>query len=125
MQRKYENQVKEIERLKEQSRKNNWRLQNKEKASGLSNNKMMSQLGGNMLSKLNLGGQTRASGTALNDLTSSQNLGKIGDGIGTYRSNLGTDKSMENVSFGFGQRFGAALSNNQNNPTSGGAVAGA
>ena len=71
-------------------------------------------MGENMLGRLNLGG----AGAGLNkpmgaDLSAStqglQTLKSQEGGIGTYRSNLGVDKSMDNFKLGFGQRFGNAL----------------
>ena len=38
LQRKYENSVKEIERLKEQMKRSNWRMQNKERVGGITTN---------------------------------------------------------------------------------------
>lgn len=56
-QRKYENSVKEIERLKEQQKRNNWRMQNKERIGGVAtNNPMLYKMGEGVLGRLNLGG---------------------------------------------------------------------
>jgi len=107
--------VKEIERLKEAQKRNNWRTQNKERVGGVNtNNPVLYKMGEGVLGRLNLGG----AGAGLNrgaggnaDVTSSQsNLGGLGFGQGTYRSNIGgVDKSMENFKLGFGQKFGGNL----------------
>jgi chromosome segregation ATPase len=57
IQKRYENSVKEIERLKEQQKRNNWRMQNKERVGGIAtNNPLMYKVGEGMLGRLNLGG---------------------------------------------------------------------
>lgn len=57
IQKRYENSVKEIERLKEQQKRNNWRMNNKEKVGGMTtNNPVMYKMGEGMLGRLNLGG---------------------------------------------------------------------
>lgn len=108
IQKRYENSVKEIERLKEQSKRNNWRMQNKERVGNMqTNNAMMYKVGEGMLSRLNLGGAggglNRPAGGEVSMSTNNLNLGsKIGAGeMGTYRSNLGVDKSMDNFKIGF------------------------
>ena len=98
IQKRYENSVKEIERLKEQQKRTNWR---KDRVGAPGNqNPMMYKVGEGMLGRLNLGGasgaQTRQFG---NDVSASQNLPK-GE-LGSYRSNLGVDKSLENFKLGF------------------------
>lgn len=56
IQRKYENSVKEIERLKEQQKRNNWRMQNKERVGGMTtNNPLAHKVGNELLSRLQLG----------------------------------------------------------------------
>ena len=104
IQKRYENSVKEIERLKESTKRNNWRMNNKDRVGGLAtNNAMMYKVGEGMLGRLNLGG----AGGGLNrqpDVSASQILPK---GEMGYRSTLGVDKSMENFKVGFSQQFAA------------------
>mmetsp|Transcript_9207 Transcript_9207/g.13959 ORF Transcript_9207/g.13959 Transcript_9207/m.13959 type:complete len:234 (+) Transcript_9207:4295-4996(+) len=105
-QRKYESSVKDLERLKEQSKRNNWR-QNKQQA-----NPLLHKMGEGVLNRLNLGGAGAGLNRQGGDLSQSQNLNLGGNkegGIGTYRSNLGVDKSMDNFKMGFGQQFGSQL----------------
>ena len=69
------------------------------------NNPLLYKVGEGIFNRLNLGG----AGTGLNrqtgnDLSISQNIPK-GE-MGTYRSNMGVDKSMENFKLGFSQQFG-------------------
>ena len=108
--------MKEIERLKEQSKRNNWRMQNKERVGQMqTNNAMMYKVGEGMLSRLNLGGAggglNRPAGGEVSMSTNNLNLGgKIGGGeMGTYRATLGVDKSMDNFKMGFSQNFGSQL----------------
>jgi len=54
IQKKYENQVKECERLKEKNKLNNWK-QNKERV-GAYGNPMMAKMNEGLMSRLNLGG---------------------------------------------------------------------
>jgi hypothetical protein len=75
---------------------------------------MLMKMGEGVLGRLNLGGAgaglNRPAGG--NDLSSSQNnfdLSKGAGGIGTYRSNLGVDKSMDNFKLGFSNKFGGQL----------------
>jgi len=125
IQRKYENSVKEIERLKEQSKRNNWRNQNKGQIGNMqTNNPVLMKMGEGVLGRLNLGGAGAGLANRPGDgaLSSSQNnfsLSKGEGGIGTYRSNLGMDKSMDNFKLGFGNKFGGQLG------LGGGAVSGA
>mmetsp|Transcript_11151 Transcript_11151/g.18720 ORF Transcript_11151/g.18720 Transcript_11151/m.18720 type:complete len:244 (-) Transcript_11151:137-868(-) len=114
IQRKCENQVKDIERLKEQLKKNNWKNNNKERAGG--NNQMLYKMGEGVLGRLNLGagGNLSRPGGGIAELSHSQGNFNLGagkeGGIGTYRSNLGgVDKSMDNFKLGFGQQYGAQL----------------
>lgn len=112
IQKRYENSVKEIERLKEQQKRNNWRMNNKERVGGVTtNNPLLYKVGEGMLGRLNLGG----AGAGLNrqpgvDVSASQNIPK-GE-LGTYRSNLGVDKSMDNFKLGFSKQFGSQLGAN-------------
>lgn len=114
IQKRYENSVKEIERLKEQQKRNNWRTQNKERVGGVTtNNPLLYKVGEGMLGRLNLGGAggglNRQSGANdLNMSTNNLNLGGKGD-MSTFRSNLGVDKSMDNFKVGFSQNFGSQL----------------
>lgn len=107
MQRKYENQVAEIQRLKEQQKQNKWRA-NKGKVGQMeTNNPMLMKMGEGVLGRLNLGGAGAGLGNRPGgDLSSSQNnfdLSKGAGGIGTYRSNIGVDKSMDgSFKTGFG-----------------------
>ena len=77
IQRKYENQIKEVERLKEKDKKTNWRMQNNKRIGNMeTNNPLLYKLGEGMAGRLNLGGaggpaQT-GRGTA-NELAQSQN----------------------------------------------------
>lgn len=114
MQRKFENQVAEIQRLKEQSKQNKWRMANKERMGNInSNNPMLMKMGEGVLGRLNLGGAGAGlNRPAGNDLSSSQSnfdLSKGTGGIGTYRSNLGVDKSVDNFKLGFSNKFGGQL----------------
>lgn len=116
IQRKYENSVKEIERLKEQSKRNNWRMANKGNVGGMSsNNPALLKVGEGVLGRLNLGGagaglaNRPADGGGLSASQSNFSISKGEGGIGTYRSNLGVDKSMDNFKLGFGNKFGSAL----------------
>lgn len=111
IQRKYENSIKEIERLKEKDKKANWRMQNNKRIGNMdTNNPLLYKLGNDVIGRLNLGGAgAGASGrTSTNELTQSQhnlNLPKA-DGISsTFRSNMGVDKSMDNFKSGFASKF--------------------
>jgi hypothetical protein len=104
IQKRYENSVKEIERLKEQQKRSNWRMSNKERVGGITtNNPLMYKVGEGMLGRLNLGGAgaglNRTPGNEVSSSTNNLNLPK-GE-MGTYRSNLGVDKSMDNFKLGF------------------------
>jgi hypothetical protein len=104
IQKRFENSVKEIERLKEQQKRSNWRMQNKERVGGIAtNNPLMYKVGEGMLGRLNLGGAggglNRQPG---NEVSMSQNNLNLPKGeMGTFRSNLGVDKSMDNFKVGF------------------------
>ena len=112
-QKQYLSSVKEIERLKESQKRNNqhWRMANKERVGGMqTNNAMMLKMGEGMLGRLNLGGAGGAGSRPGNELSASQsnlNFGK--SEMGTYRSNLGVDKSMDNFKIGMASQFGAHL----------------
>jgi len=107
--------VKEIERLKEQSKRNNWRMANKGNVGGMSsNNPALLKVGEGVLGRLNLGGAgaglaNRPADGGLSASQSNFSISKGDGGIGTYRSNLGVDKSMDNFKLGFGNKFGSAL----------------
>lgn len=78
------------------------------------NNPMLMKMGEGVLGRLNLGGAGAGLGNRPGgDLSSSQNnfdLSKGAGGIGTYRSSIGVDKSMDgSFKTGFGQRFGGQL----------------
>lgn len=114
LQRKYENQVAEIQRLKEQSKQNKWRMANKGRVGGMeTNNPVLMKMGEGVLGRLNLGGAGSGLGSRpAGDLSSSQNnfdLSKGTGGIGSYRSNIGVDKSVDNFKMGFGSKFGGQL----------------
>jgi len=116
IQRKYENQLKEVERLKEKDKKTNWRMQNNKRIGNMeTNNPMMFKLGEGMASKFNLGGAGQTGrGTA--DLTQSQGqLGGIGN---TFRSTLGVDKSMDNFKGAFASKFAGGGLNFSSNVSS-------
>ena len=86
-------------------------MQNKERVGGIStNNPMMHKFGEGMLNRLNLGGAgaglNRASGNEVSMSTNNLNLGGKPGEMGTYRSTLGVDKSMDNFKVGFSQNFG-------------------
>ena len=68
-------------------------------------NKLLYGVGSSVLNRLNLGG----AGQGLQkpeggNVAQSQNFGS-----GTNRSNYGTDKSMDNIKFGFQSKFGGQL----------------
>lgn len=57
LQKRYENSVKEIERLKESQKRNNWKMNNEKKVGGIAtNNPVMFKVGEGVLGRLNLGG---------------------------------------------------------------------
>lgn len=98
LQRKNDNLLKEIERLKEQNKRNQWKYQ-KPMAMGKmeTDNKMLYGVGSSVLNRLNLGGAGQGLQKAEGgNVAQSQNFGS-----GTNRSNYGTDKSMDNIKFGF------------------------
>lgn len=104
IQRKYENQLKEVERLKEKDKKTNWRMQQSRKVGNMeTNNPMQFKLGEAMASKFNLGGAGQTGRGTAGELTQSQ--GQLG-GIGsTFRSNLGVDKSMDGFKGAFASKY--------------------
>ena len=56
IQRKYENQLKEVERLKEKDKKTNWRMQNNKRIGNMeTNNPVLFKMGEGMAGKFNLG----------------------------------------------------------------------
>lgn len=69
-------------------------------------NKMLYGVGSSVLNRLNLGGagQGLQKPEGAGNVAQSQNFGR-----GTDRSNYGTDKSMDNIKFGFQSKFGAQL----------------
>lgn len=77
------------------------------------NNPVLMRMGEGVLGRLNLGGAGAGLGNRPGgDLSSSQNnfdISKGNTGIGSYRSNLGVDKSMDNFKMGFGNKFGGQL----------------
>ena len=104
--------MKEIVKLKEQSKKNNWRNQKGQVGAMQSNNPMLLKMGEGVLGRLNLGGAgaglaNRPADGGLSASQSNFSLSKGEGGIGTYRSNLGVDKSMDNFKLGFGNKFGS------------------
>ena len=79
-----------------------------------SNNPALLKVGEGVLGRLNLGGAgaglaNRPADGGLSASQSNFSLSKGEGGIGTYRSNLGVDKSMDNFKLGFGNKFGSAL----------------
>ena len=77
-----------------------------------SNNPMILKMGEGVLGRLNLGGAgaglaNRPADGGLSASQSNFSLSKGEGGIGTYRSNLGVDKSMDNFKLGFGNKFGS------------------
>ena len=138
LQRKNENLLKEVERYKEQSKRNNpWR-----KVAGAGGNAMAYNIGKDVIGRLNMGGagQGLSRGPA-NELAQSTNDLKLGGlgankgGLGGLKGQISVDKSMDNLKLGFGSRFGEQLgvgtgkpignlsSVSQRDGTQGGAVA--
>ena len=79
-----------------------------------SNNPALLKVGEGVLGRLNLGGagaglNNRPADGGLSASQSNFSLSKGEGGIGTYRSNLGVDKSMDNFKLGFGNKFGSTL----------------
>lgn len=120
LQRKYENLVKENERIKEQSKRNNpWRYQKPANVGGMqTNNAMLYNVGKDVLSRLNVGGagpglnragEGGVGGNPMMQSTNNLNLGGAKEGgLGTFRSNLGgVDKSMDNLQLGFQSKLGS------------------
>merc|ERR1712146_863621 len=95
IQRKNENLLKEIERLKEQNKRNQWKY-NKPQAMGKmeTDNKMLYGVGSSVLNRLNLGGAgSGLQGKQDGNVATSQTFGQ-----GTNRSSYGgIDKSMDNL----------------------------
>lgn len=90
--------LKEIERLKEQNKRNTWKYQKPMNMGKMeTDNKMLYGVGSSVLNRLNLGGAgqglTKPDGTGV---TQSQNFGH-----GTNRSSYATDKSMDGLKLGF------------------------
>merc|ERR1711862_923130 len=81
-------------------------------------NKMLYGVGSSVLNRLNLGGAgqglSKPDGGA-GGVTTSQTFGH-----GTNRSSYGTDKSMDNLKFGFQSKFGAQLGLGQQSKPIGG-----
>jgi hypothetical protein len=114
LQRKNENLLKEVERHKEQSKRNNpWR---KVAGAGAGGNAMAYNIGKDVIGRLNMGGagQGLTSARPTNELTQSTNDLKLG-GLGARASGLSglknapVDKSMDNLKLGFGSRFGEQM----------------
>lgn len=89
-------------------------MANKGRVGGMeTNNPVLMKMGEGVLGRLNLGGAGAGLGNRpAGDLSSSQNnfdLSKGTGGIGTYRSNIGVDKSVDNFKMGFGNKFGGQL----------------
>ena len=78
IQKRYENSVKEIERLKEQLKKSNWRQNTNIKGP------MMNKVGEGIMGRLNLGGAGAGLRPGTNDLSASQMMPR--NEMGTYRS---------------------------------------
>lgn len=113
LQRKQENSVKEIERLKEQNKRNNWRTQNRQVGGMNTDNPVTASVGQGLLNRFNLGG----GGAGLGGGGASALGGGLGASQGinmaSYRSNAGgpggVDKSMDNFKSAFGSKFGGGL----------------
>jgi hypothetical protein len=108
IQRKQENQVKEIERLKEQNKRNNWRTTQRQVGGMTTDNPVTAGVGTGLLSRFNLGGGGAGLGGAgaAGGLAASQS----GINMSTYRSNAGgVDKSMDKFQSAFGSKFGSSL----------------
>lgn len=103
IQRKNDNLLKEIERLKEQNKRNTWKY-NKPMNMGKmeTDNKMLYGVGSSVLNRLNLGGAGQGLSKPDGGVSSSQQFGH-----GTNRSSYGTDKSMDGLKLGFQSKFGA------------------
>jgi len=107
IQRKNENLVKEVERLKEQNKRNQWKYQKPAQMGNMqTDNKMLYGVGSSVLNRLNLGGAGAGlSKPGANDVHTSQHFEKT-FGQGTNRSSYGgTDKSADNLKFGFQSKF--------------------
>lgn len=110
--------MKEVERLKEQQKRNTWRYQKPQQVGAMAtDNKMLYGVGTGVLNRLNLSGPgaglTNSRPGGASELQTSQNFGAGGEGgmggMGTYRSSYGggLDKSMEGLKLGFQSKFGA------------------
>lgn len=116
LQRKNENLLKEVERYKEQSKRNNpWR---KVAGGGGAGNAMAYNIGKDVIGRLNMGGAGQGLSTGrgpANELAQSTNNLKLGGlglkdgGIGGHKAQVSVDKSMDNLKLGFGSRFGEQL----------------
>lgn len=62
IQKKYENSIKEVERMKEKEKKSNWRMTNNKRTGNMENNPLMNRLGEGMANRFNLGGLGGGSG---------------------------------------------------------------
>jgi hypothetical protein len=114
LQRKNENLLKEVERYKEQSKRNNpWR----KVAGGASGNAMAYNIGKDVIGRLNMGGagqglSTRGPANELAQSTNNLKLGGLGlkeGGLGSHKGQVSVDKSMDNLKLGFGSRFGEQI----------------
>lgn len=101
-QKRYENSVKENERLKEQLKRNNWR----KPGAGAP---MASKLGEGILGRLNLGGGGAGLNRGGNPDLSASTTGLPTGEMPSYRGGMGVDKSMDNFKLGFGKGYGAQL----------------
>lgn len=93
------------------------------------NNPALLKVGEGVLGRLNLGGAgaglaNRPADGGLSASQSNFSISKGEGGIGTYRSNLGVDKSMDNFKLGFGNKFASQLGGGLGGQ-GGGAVGGA
>jgi len=70
----------------------------------------MNKVGEGIMGRLNLGGAGAGLRPGTNDLSASQMMPR--NEMGTYRSQLGLDKSVDNFKIGFGNQFGAQLGHN-------------
>lgn len=116
IQRKNDNLLKEIERLKEQNKRSQWKYNKPMNVGKMeTDNKMLYGVGSSVLNRLNLGGAGQGlqkPDGGVGGVTSSQTFGH-----GTNRSSYGTDKSMDNLKFGFQSKFGGQLGLGGQKPT--------
>ena len=111
--------MKEIERLKEQNKRNNWRTSQRQVGGMTTDNPVTAGVGTGLLSRFNLGGGGAGLGGAgTGGVTNSQ----TGFNPSTYRSNAGgVDKSTDKFQSAFGSKFGSSLGLGLGKPAADGA----